>query len=307
MCRSPKPQQKVWILYRCSNNTTSLTFVVELHRSLLGSIRANSFKRSALASLSPETMPPLHSDMTRTLLAADGTPFQMPQFDRSVNLACSADHDTDRVRIFEQCIRIHTIATCKHPLFALPAALRLQIYDFCFPIEPRKITLSNAFATKAVFDSSNFAKPFDILADLLGGLQSFQALRYELYVYFWTQYHFHVTLSHFTAHTFFSPLSRIWLKDYLPIIQFLTLELDLTKFGMGVFLGAADFGNNVEIVETMVDEIMAGLSSRRDHAIMMELNLLCRRYAGFRPSPLPLKDGQPDGKFKAFYIRNKSW
>jgi len=289
--------QRVCFRSSCYAVTLLTLFIVSLHRSLMGSLRANSpFKGTPLASQSAENLK-ASQNATPILIAVDGTPFQSPDFDRTINLACSANYDTDRVRIFEQCLHIQPRPSCRHRFFALPALLRLHIYDYCFHSEPRKITLSGEFATKAAFDSSFFAQPFDVLDDILGGLHSFQALRNEIYVYFWTQHHFHITLSHFTTQPFFSPLSRIWVIPYLSIVQFLTVELDLTKFGMGVFLGAADYGNNVEMVEDMFDEIIVGLSKREGYTIMMELNLLCRRYAGFRPPALPLPEDQPDGMF----------
>lgn len=207
----------------------------------------------------------------------------MPEFERSVDLACvGEEHQASRAQVFTECLPQDETIYRNHPLFHLPAEIRLRIYDCCFPTEYRKLSLSPSFATKAVFGASELAFPFDVQEHVVGGLESFRALRYDLITYYWTHYHFHVTISPLTG-PLFSPLSQVWLVQYLPIVQHLTVEIDLTMFGNGIFIGASQYGNNVEKLDNMADGVLAGISSRRDTTTMAELNLLCRRYAGYRP------------------------
>jgi hypothetical protein len=169
-----------------------------------------------------------------------------------------------------------------HALFELPVTVRRKIYDYCLPDEPRKISLSPRFVTKAVFPDGSLASPWDVLEPVRGGLQAFSELRRELMTYFWTQFHFHVTLSPFTGPRF-SPLSHVWLCDYLNVVQYLSVEADLTRFGFGTLQAATEFGHNVYKTETLMIKLVKGLVKRRGKTTMAEFNVMCRRYDGFRP------------------------
>lgn len=205
------------------------------------------------------------------------------KFDQSVNLFCLGEHQIDKVIIFEQCLPQDATVNRGHPLFSLPTAIRMEIYSFLIPATTRKISLSPSFATKQAFGNDYFDDPFTTLQHVCGALEAFRAIRHELMTYFWTQFHFHVTLTPFTGPKF-SPLSSFWLVENLAIVQYLTLEVDFTKFGGGFLIGASEYGYQMEATDRMLLEISLGLSERRGTTIMTELNLLCRRYAGDRPS-----------------------
>ena len=125
--------------------------------------------------------------------------------------------------------------------FGLPPKIKHLIYGFCFPDECRKITLSPRFATKAVFDDEYFASTWDILDPVWGALTASSALRKEVLTYFWTEYHFHLTLNPFAGRKL-SPLSNVWLPEYLGIVQHLTVEIDFTRFGGSAVRYAPSFG-----------------------------------------------------------------
>ncbi|KAH7413092.1 hypothetical protein BKA64DRAFT_344926 [Cadophora sp. MPI-SDFR-AT-0126] len=169
-----------------------------------------------------------------------------------------------------------------HSFFKLPASVRRRIYGFCFPFESRKITLSPSFATKAVFPEEYFASPWDIIEHVAGGMQSFSILRNDLMAYFWSEYRFHVTLTEFSGPKF-SPLSHVWLKQYLGMIQRITIEVDFTKFGCSQWKDAKKFGYNLDKTRSLLNEIVCGMGQRPPKSSIAELHLMCRRYAGFRP------------------------
>lgn len=214
-----------------------------------------------------------------------------PEFDRSVDLFVVSENAIEQKLVFEQLLPNHNSIHEDHVFFALPVTIRERIYDYCFPEEPRRINLSPRFASKAVFPDGYFASPWNVLDDVFGGLHAFRELRRELMTYFWTKYHFHVTLSQFTGPKF-SPLSHVWLRDYLDVIQYLTIEADLTRFGFSALKVAAQFGHDVNKTETLMVSIVKGLVKRRGRTTMAELNVMCRRYAGFRPY-----DGSEDATF----------
>jgi hypothetical protein len=206
---------------------------------------------------------------------------QTPELDRSVDLYVVSNEPIEQQVVFDNLISSHDDIH-DHKLFALPITIRRRIYGTCFPAEPRKISLSPRFATKAVFPDGYFTSPWDILDPVWGGLQAFRQLRRELMIFFWTQYHFHVTLSPFTGNMF-SSLSQVWLTAYLDIVQYMTIEMDLTRFGFSALKVAAQYGHDVKKIEHLVVGIVQGLQKRAGKTTMAELNIMCRKYAGFRP------------------------
>ena len=99
--------------------------------------------------------------------------------------------------------------------------------------------------------------------------------------YFWTSYHFHVTINVFSG-PIFSPLSHVWLLNFLDRIQRLTIEVDLTRMGSSAVRLAATFGHKNDKVEKLIQGLFQNLLERPDRLTMAELNLMCRRYGGYR-------------------------
>lgn len=151
-----------------------------------------------------------------------------------------------------------------------------------------QINLSPEFATRAVYPKGYFISPWDTLKNVYGALHSFHRLRCDILVFFWTNYHFHVTLSPFSG-AIFSPLSHIWLQDYLPIIQSLSIEIDLTLFGGSAMKVAPLYGHDNAKLKVMIETLVDGLLSRNFQSKMAECHIKCRRYAGYRPfEPQPV-------------------
>jgi hypothetical protein len=205
-----------------------------------------------------------------------------PELDRTTDLVARSKVSVDRTFLFEQSLPKDDAINRDHALFRLPSVVRRRIYSFCLGEETRKISLSPRFATKAVFGDDYFASPWNVLDPVLGALGAFCALRHELMTYFWNEYHFHVTLTPFTGPTF-SPLSQVWLTKYLEIIQILTVEADFTRLGCSQLKRAPEFGYNMKNLENLLVNLVKGLSKRKGRSTMAEFNIICRRYAGFRP------------------------
>lgn len=257
---------------------------MSLTRSLVGSLRSRQSSTSADTHKNhtlyrKNTQSSIH---TPPNAQDDHTP---PVLARDVDLFASKADFISKDLISEQHVTIpheSFSAHHTHPMFYLPVVIRKNIYSYCFQEEYRKISLSPQFATKAIFPEGYFASPWVVLEPLMGALHSFSSLRHELMVYFWTEYQFHVTLTMFSGPKF-SPLSSIWLMNYLDTIQHLTLEVDLTRFGCGVLESAPQFGYDYSKVRAKILEVVDGLLARKEGSQLCELNLLCRRYAGLRP------------------------
>jgi hypothetical protein len=208
-----------------------------------------------------------------------------PYFERTVDLlATAAPHEIsiDQMEVFENLVNAYDERNGGHPLSALPATVRHKIYSYCFEeLETRRINLSPKFATRAVFPNDYFASPWNVLDPVWGGREAFRALRHDLMDYFWTTYHFHITLNVFSG-PMFSPLSHVWLLNFLDRIQRLTIEFDFTRFGGSTLKIAPAFGHNNDKVEDLLFGLFQKLLERPDKLTIAEINLMCRRYAGSR-------------------------
>jgi hypothetical protein len=221
-----------------------------------------------------------------TLVPIDEEERYDPYFDRTVDLLATAapqEISIDQTEVFEQLLKAYDEKNGKHLLSVLPANIRYKIYGFCFDDEQRKISLSPKFATRAVFPDHYFASPWNVLDPVWGGIHAFRALRHDLVNYFWTTYHFHITLNVFSGPVF-SPLSHVWLLSFLDRIQRLTIESDFTRFGGSSLKIAPAFGHNNDKVEELLLGLIKRLLERPDRLTMAEMHLMCRRYAGCRPN-----------------------
>ncbi|CAG8980974.1 hypothetical protein HYALB_00011082 [Hymenoscyphus albidus] len=205
-----------------------------------------------------------------------------PAFERSNDFMVITDIRTRPTAFAQVIFPKLDKASNNQALFALSTVIRRRIYGFCFPAEDRPISLSPYFATKAVWEMDHFAHPWDVLEDVKGGLESFSLLRQDLYTYFWSVYHFHVTINAFSGPKL-SPMSHVWLYDHLSSIQSLTIEVDYTRFGGSCVKQASAFGYNMEKEDRLLTGIFVGLAKRSDKSTIQELNILCRRFAGFQP------------------------
>lgn len=221
--------------------------------------------------------------ITMTAFDAEGRP-PPPELDRDVDLVGYLELEADIPPhwVFEKLHPQKDVETCSSALFHLPPNVKHLIYSFCFPEEDSKISLSPHFATKAVFDEEYFASPWDILDPVWGGLATCQELRHELMTYFWTEYHFHVSVNPFSGPRF-SPLSHVWLPQYLHRIQCLTIEVDLTRFGGSALKYASSIGFECGKLERLLVDLIEGLQMRSSEVMMEGLIVLSRRYRGNRP------------------------
>lgn len=205
-----------------------------------------------------------------------------PDLDQSVDYVVDTGDLVHPLVIYEHLVSQDNDAARDNPFFALPSSIRNRIYGFCFPEEDRRISLAPGFATRGVWPNDHFASPWDVLENVMGGLGASRAMRRDLMAYFWASYHFHVTLTQFSGPNF-SPLSHVWLQDYLGMVQHLTVEIDQTRFGASHLSNAPLLGYNMNKLEVLLATIVDGILDGDDRISMAEFNLMCRRYAGFRP------------------------
>ncbi|RDW87462.1 hypothetical protein BP5796_03156 [Coleophoma crateriformis] len=225
--------------------------------------------------------------------------YQTPPIEQDVDMVVYAGLE-DKAETFAQLIHMTNPEVAgSHRLTSIPSEVRRQIYGYLFPLESRRICLSPRSSTQAVFPDGYFANPWDVLQGVMGGLGSSKALRQDLMTYFWSHFAFHVTVNHFNG-PYFCPLSevglKIWLKRYLFQVQHLTVEVDLTKFDCSNSVTAPVAQFKTQKIQMSMAKLVAGLISRQGSSEIAELNLMCRRYKGIRPSNHEKSPGhQSDG------------
>ncbi|KAF7853944.1 hypothetical protein EAF04_010610 [Stromatinia cepivora] len=217
-----------------------------------------------------------------------------PPFDRNWDLLADDGVPIDSNDLFEHCLPPRQNNNFS-PFFDLPINVRRKVYSYCLP-NSKSITilLSPQFVIKNCYHGYYFSSPWNVLENVAGGLASFSLMRNDLMTYFWTEYQFHVTLTPF-CNSAFTPLSSVWLPNFLDRIQHLTIEIDLTRFGGNALKFARRFGYNMEKMENLLLAVVNGLIKRGGK--MAELTLLCRRFNGHRP----LDENDPDWKADDFF------
>ncbi|APA08854.1 hypothetical protein sscle_04g036240 [Sclerotinia sclerotiorum 1980 UF-70] len=216
-----------------------------------------------------------------------------PPFDRNWDLMADDGVPVDFNDTFKHCLPRQNKNFSI--FFDLPINVRRKVYSYCLP-DRKSITvlLSPHFVIKNCYHGYYFSSPWKVLESVAGGLASFSLMRNDLMTYFWTEYQFHVTLSPFCNPTF-TPLSSVWLPNFLDRIQHLTIEIDLTRFGGNALKFARRFGYNMEKMENLFLAVVNGLTKREGK--MAELTLLCRRFNGYRP----IDENDPDWKADDFF------
>lgn len=170
----------------------------------------------------------------------------------------------------------------------LPLSIRQKIYAYVYehPANGKLVNLSKDFATKDVFPPDFFIAPWDLLKHAEGALSSCVQMRDEIFTYFWSTYHFHVTFSPFSIGPVFSALSIGLLNAYAHRVNHLTVEVDLTKLAFSAAKDAHLLKQSNQKLQKVIFNLVNSLGNRRHKGnAMTRLTLLARRYQGFRPAP----------------------
>jgi hypothetical protein len=143
------------------------------------------------------------------------------------------------------------------------AKILRKIFSYCMPVDAM-ISLSK-HSTLGALPEGKLLLPVEVLGEVYGAMETCRLFRDQITTYFWTEHHFFVPLTMFTSPKL-NIQSQIWLKKYLPIIQELTIDLDLTRFGGRQQITAALKDRNLEckkvegIVAGYIDGILERLS-----------------------------------------------
>ncbi|KAH8655227.1 hypothetical protein BX600DRAFT_67086 [Xylariales sp. PMI_506] len=178
-----------------------------------------------------------------------------------------------------------------HILFNLPERIRRRIWshvvgsgDLSRPPKPVILQPFEIFLEK-VWRASGFQNSGELLATAKGALSTCFALRVEVLAYILTSHRFHFTFSPYVREGT-CPEMFHWMKEYSHLMQYTTIELDLSKLGFGASPAAYGLrpGNmNMDaLVGIWVETQLCGRPSMR----VENLVLLARRYHGVRPPRL---------------------
>lgn len=168
----------------------------------------------------------------------------------------------------------------------LPAYARFQICRLLMADETwsrRSIGLTNRRFNHEVWPPGYFAE----LGDALVFLRLWTNLCYELYadmmVTFLMTNRFHVIFSPFVG-PLLNPLATRWLQEYGQYMQHITLELDMSKLGLGQVTGDAKFQPVPPNMDRLIRGFVEEQLKRKSHSTIANFVLLCRRFYGDRPA-----------------------
>jgi hypothetical protein len=246
----------------------------------------NSLPKTVKRHLTPEDLRRM-SEPLQTIAEQS-----VPKYERMVNVLAWGGREPDPAREFLLALP-PVIVNKQKPqpesmiFFKMQSIIRRTIYSFLFelPANGKKVTLSIPSATKDVFPADFFVTPWDLLEHAQGALGTCRQMRDELMTYFWSTYHFHVTFSPFHVGPVFSGLSIKWLNLYAERVNYLTVEVDMTKLEFSVCKDAKLLKKSNDKVQKVIQNLVTVLSRREHKNIMAHLTLLVRRYRGFRPAP----------------------
>lgn len=209
-------------------------------------------------------------------------------FDRSVDVRAFGPHQSSASQDFLDNLPdlppFPEDQKCK--LTSLPAIVRRLIVSYVLPQpeDGRKVTLAPEFAISQFYPEDYFLDPFwDILQDAEGLMLASKQHRDDVQTYFWTTYHFHISLSSFTTPAL-SKLTMQWLPLYADRIQHLSVELDFTRLGLSSRPSAPLLATGVDKMKVLIDDLVKSLVARSAGRHMAEIHLMCRRYKGMRPN-----------------------
>lgn len=189
-------------------------------------------------------------------------------------------------------------------LLGLPVNVRFRIYQFVTgPVRAKNkmIILSPDRTIDGFWPKKHFMEPrtvFDIIGAL--SLSCFQ-LRHEIMTYYCSQFHFHVTIDYFCS-PMVAPLMNKWLPLFANKMQFLTVEVDLTRLGGCYRNEKFALRHGGKRMQWFVKSLVESLSNRS--GTIRSLHFMCRRYKGYRPPSqryIP-ENNIPDNSMLLFYF-----
>jgi hypothetical protein len=171
--------------------------------------------------------------------------------------------------------------------FKLPDEVRQRIWRYVVfdgsGDSPKPICLQ-AFDPflKAVWLQSEFQSTNDLISPIQSALAACFAMRADLLAYILSTHRFHFTFSPYVRQKTCPELFG-WIEEYSHLMQFVTIELDLSKMGFGADPAAVRLLPGNLHINTAVGRWVDVQLARRTMPIQ-SLVLLARRYHGLRPT-----------------------
>jgi hypothetical protein len=265
------------------------------HFSLKSKIKRGARKLTKASAKEPPQEPPQGKPAAMPRITREKPP-PPPQWARDVDVAAGWNEYQSADFMFERAIpelKRSSQVLIEHNKFfqKLTVKIRRRIYYYVFDIDPldeKRISLSQEFATKDVFPPGFYYAPWDVLHVAKGALLSCHPIRNEVMTYFWNTFKFHITISQFTLGPTFGGLGMDYLKFYATRINDLSLEIDLSRLSFSsakdaYLLDGDGCVKNLSKVAEAIKGLVLAIRRREGHNYMKRLHLMVRRYDGFRP------------------------
>lgn len=178
--------------------------------------------------------------------------------------------------------------------FDLPDKIRFEIVRHIIADShtDKPILLNGKRQAQPAWPDDAFVTLWSVLRPLQTYLWASPHMRADIMVTLLLTRSFHVIFSAFVKDES-SPLATQWLMRYLPMMQDVRLELDMTKLGFGYSWESTMLSNQLPAIGDLVcrfTEVM--LTRDKDANAIGRLTVHCRRYFGYRQGKNPLEGSE---------------
>lgn len=170
---------------------------------------------------------------------------------------------------------------------SLPDNVRRRIWDHVMSDNPDEAQIpirTQSFEPfyRGVWEDANFQTIQKLLSPCAGALRASAAMRAECLAYLLTTRRFHFVFSPYVTRNI-SPQMFHWIDHYSHLMEYMTIEIDLSKLGFGADLDAASLRWGLQLILGSIRELVTAQLEKRTIPLDT-LVVIARRYHGRRPA-----------------------
>lgn len=168
---------------------------------------------------------------------------------------------------------------------SLPDNVRHRIWDYVMSDDPDKAQIpirTQSFEPfyRGVWEDTNFQSIQKLLLPCAGALRTSAAMRAEVLAYLLTTRRFHFVFSPYVTRNI-SPQMFHWIDHYSHLMEYMTVEIDLSKLGFGADPDAASLRWGLQLILGSIRQLVAAQLEKRTIPLDT-LVVIARRYHGRR-------------------------
>ncbi|KAF7541119.1 hypothetical protein G7054_g804 [Neopestalotiopsis clavispora] len=183
-----------------------------------------------------------------------------------------------------------------YSLLVLPENVRRKIWGFVMatdPAKPQKPIRIQSFDPfyKGVWEAANFQSTRELFTPCSGAVKASASMRADCLAYLLTSYRFHLVFSPFVTQKICPQLFH-WIDHYSHLMEYMTIEIDLSKLGFGASPEAQSLSWGLRNILISMRRFVTVQSKKRvtPHDTLV---IIARRYHGRRPTTSDIMEAPP--------------